>query len=110
MRLHTKTSPTNVGLLSKKVAWLFDCQLQLTPEETALITKYQYGDYTIGTINFEKSETYVPLHQVAAGKKGMCFQGLGPLTQFENSLIPWRTPGSLRTSTDLNLTPSSEST
>jgi len=88
MQLHTKTSPTNVGLLSKKVAFLFDYQLILTPEEAALVKKYQHGCFTVGTWEGSKGmEFYVSVGQAVQGKKGHCFEGLGPLTRFESSLI-----------------------
>ena len=90
MRLHTKTAPTNVGMFSKKVAFLFDFQLQLIPEEAALVQKYQYGDSTVGTIEDDDGKStavYMSVNQAVAGKKGMCFQGIGPATRFESSLI-----------------------
>jgi hypothetical protein len=88
MQLYTKTSPTNVGMLSTKVAFLFDYRVILTPEETALVRKYQHGDFTVGTWEGDKGmEFYVSLNQAVQGKKGHCFTGLGPLTRFEASLI-----------------------
>src|SRR2546426_9302035 len=87
MKLYTNIRPTNIGLISKKVAWLFDYQLQLTPEEAAWIQAYQYGGMTVGTWGDPKNTSYINVSQACVGRKDMFFRNLQEPTQLEVSLI-----------------------
>ncbi len=88
MKLYTKTYPTNLGIVRKKIAWQFDFRVQLTDEEVALVRHYEYWDFTVGKAHEDtQSPIYVELRRAAAGIKGWCFEGIGPLTRFEASLI-----------------------